>query len=471
MPVIQPHFGYLAVRFNPGVRPADKRAIAIQCHLEPYCSRHDLPDEAYALVPVAAGARSDQVRHARAAAALARHRRVVRAGRVFRHRKSLVVATDRIWVGLAAGRVGQAVMAKIRHRGGRLVRRHDGDHLIRLPAAVDPVRECARLTRLVAVEYAEPDQVIVGRGFTGGAGRKPGGRVQPALTAVGAPQAWRLQSIDRSTVVAVLDCGVDSTHPDLRGAVTRSSNPTGHGSALRPAPWDSHGTECAGLVAAIGRPGGLRGIAAGCGLYSVRVGYTPTRLAAYVSKVSWFVAGVEWAWRNGADVLSMSFGGGPRATPVERALTRARTLGRGGHGCVLVAAVGNSGIAGVEFPASAAGVIGVAATDGRGRPASFSNRGAGVDLAAPGVNVTTTTIPDPTENEPGLYFTDSGTSLSTPIVAGIAALVLAANPALTGAQVQKLLAATASGSKRRDQRVGAGVVDAARAVRAAQADE
>jgi subtilisin family serine protease len=361
------------------------------------------------------------------------------------------------------------VLAQIRRRGGKLVRRHGSDWLIRLPARIDSARECARLARLSAVDYAEPDHVIVGRALKA-AVRKPAHRIQPALTTIRAAAAWRLQAIDRSTVVAVLDCGVDASHPDLRGAITRHFNVTGHGSAIRPAPWDSHGTECAGLVAAIGRPGGLRGVAAGCGLYAIRTGYTPNRLdGIYVTKVSWQVEGIEWAWRNGADVLSMSVVGGPRATPVERALARARTLGRGGSGSVLVAAAGNDGAAHVAFPASAGGVLGVAATDPRGRRASFSNWGGAIDLAAPGVNVTTTTIPDPIENELGLYFTDSGTSLATPIVAGVAALVLAAKPTLRAGQVQALLRATASGSKRPNPRVGAGVVNAAKAVCAAQA--
>ena len=469
MPVIQPHFGHLAVQFRPGARPADKRAAALHCHLEAYSSRHDLPGESYALVPVAAGTGDDRVRHRRAMAALGRHRHVIDTNRVFRHRKTLVVVTDRIWVGLSAGSKGQAVLAGIRRRGGTLVRRHGSDFLIRLPVGLDPGRECARLARLAAVEYAEPDHVIMGRSLTA-ATRKPARRVQAALATIRVSEAWRLQTIDRSTVVAVLDCGVDATHPDLRGAITRHFNVTGHGSAIRPAPWDSHGTECAGLVAAIGRPGGLRGVAGGCGLFAIRTGYTPNRLdGIYVTKVSWQVEGIEWAWRNGAGVLSMSVVGGPRATPVERALARARTLGREKRGTVLVAAAGNDGAAHVAFPASAAGVLGVAATYSRGRRASFSNWGAAIDLAAPGVNITTTTIPDPTEDELGLYFTDSGTSLATPIVAGVAALVLAANSTLRAGQVQALLTATASGSKRRNPRVGAGVVNAATAVRAAQA--
>lgn len=417
------------------------------------------------MVPVAG--EPEPARHARAHAALRRHRHVVRVDTVHAHAKGLVAVTDRIWVGVVDGPRGRAALAAVRGRGGVVVQRHGSDHLIRLPAGVDPRRECAALARRAGVEYAEPDHVLVGHGFKSGR-RRPTLRVQPSLDGIGLAQAWRRQPIDGGTVVALLDCGVDGRHPDLRGAITGSFDATGRGGATRPAPWDSHGTECAGLVAGRGRAGGVRGVAAGGGFLPIRIGYTPTRLGDYVTKVSWFVAGIEWAWRHGADVLSMSFGGGPRATPILKALARARTEGRQGKGCVLVAAVGNSGVDGVEFPASAPGVIGVAATDRNGKPAAFSNRGAAVDLAAPGVNVTTLTIPDPTEDEPSLLYTDSGTSLSTPVVAGVAALVIAADPSLRGDQVARLLADTATRRGPRSKRIGAGVVDAAAAVAAAQ---
>jgi serine protease len=260
-------------------------------------------------------------------------------------------------------------------------------------------------------------------------------------------------------------------HEDLRGAVAARFDSTGQGSPTDPAPWDAHGTECAALVGGTHRvSAGVKGVAAGCALASVRVGYTPTRLGDYVTKVSWIVAGVDWAWQHGAAVLNMSFGGGPPSTPVARALDRARARGRGGKGSVLVAAVGNSGISGVEFPASHDGVIGVAALGPSDRPASFSNRGPEVDLAAPGTNVYTATIPDPVEGEKARYCQDSGTSLATPLVAGAAALVLAANPSLREAAVRQILVATArrvpgqSVSHGRNDRVGAGRLDVARAV-------
>lgn len=375
-----------------------------------------------------------------------------------------MLATDRIWVGFASPGKAKSVLRGLRRRGARVVEVRDGDYLIRLGPTDDPVAECRRLSALASVDFAEPDHVVVGRGVLSGGGKPR--RVQAALRAVGAPEAWAMQPLNAGIKVAVLDCGVLGTHPDLRGQPMARHDVTDRGNPLKPAVWDYHGTECAGLVAGTGRArGGLRGVAAGAGLLVVRVGCTPSRLSNYVSKVSWVVAGIDWAWQHGAAVISMSFGGGPPSTAIKRALARARARGRSGKGAVLVAAAGNSGASTVEFPASDAGVLGVASVDQHGRAASFSNRGSGVNLAAPGVNITTTTIPDPSGGSPSWYMQDTGTSLSTPIVAGAAALVIAANPDLTEKAVRRILTATAAG--RRSTRVGAGRLDIPAALRAA----
>lgn len=474
------HLEHLAVRFRAGLGARARRTAAIECGLARWHPRHDLPGEVYALIPLANSrgsgpgkrprsprAPSAASRHRAATALLATHRHVIRVAPVFRHGRALVIATDRIWLGLEPGSQGRAVLASLRRRGARLLETRAGDHVLRLPPRQDPRIECRRLAGLAGVRYAEPDHVIVGRSLST---TRTAARIQPALKAIGAPSAWLRQPTSRSVLVAVLDCGVLGSHPDLRGTVVGSFDATGGSRALRPPPWDSHGTECAGLVAATGRaPHGIVGAAPGCRLLAVRVGCTPSRLADYVSKTSWLVQGIDWAWRHGAAVLSMSFGGGPRATPVVRALERARTLGRGGRGTVLVAAVGNDGDAPVEFPARAPGVLGVAAVDARGRAVSFSNRGPAVDLAAPGVNLTTTTVPDPAEDEPSWYLTDQGTSLATPLVAGVAALVIAANPTLSETAVRRLLARTARRHGQRRHRVGAGLIDAGRALAATPA--
>jgi kexin len=182
----------------------------------------------------------------------------------------------------------------------------------------------------------------------------------------------------------------------------------------------------------------------------------------------------------------MSYGGGPRSAAVVAALTRARTRGRKGRGTVLIASAGNGAEpkTPVEFPATLRWVFAVAATDDQDRPKRtltnqepwISASGAAVDIAAPGVGCYTTTVPDPTEGDPALYTSDfSGTSASTPLVAGAAALVLGANPALTERDVRRLLAATADKVRtvtwRRGHNhwVGSGRLNVGAAVRAALA--
>ena len=470
--MLELHLDYLAVRFRPGLDARAKRAVARECHLMSYQRAFELPGERFALMPVAETAEPRDRRHARAVAGLRRHRHVERVGLVWQHRKMLVIATDRLWVGTRAG--SRAALRALERRGARVLIEREGECLLQLRSDAAPEVVARRLARLASVEYAEPDHVLIGRGLGGmnGARLAVG---QPAMRAIEAPGAWRAVKIGPSVVVAIIDCGVLADHEDLVGAVTARFDTTGKGNPGRPAPWDNHGTECAALVGGTHRVSqGVKGVAAGCGIAAVRVGYTPSRLGNYLTKVSWLVSGIEWAWRQGAAVLSMSFGGGPPSTPVARALDRARSRGRDGKGCVLVAAAGNSGIAGVEFPASHDGVVGVAALDQSGRPASFSNRGPEVDLAAPGVNIYTATIPDPTEGETARYCQDSGTSLAAPLVAAAAALVIAVNPSLGEKDVRQVLATTAGRVPGqtvidgRNDRVGAGRLAVARALRRAR---
>jgi hypothetical protein len=462
------HFGFVAVRFRDELTHAQRRRVAGDCHLGSYPDRFELPGESFTLFPVAEGQGSHRHRHGRAFDALGCHPHVVHAAPVVRHGRLRGLATDRIWVAFRSG--GDRVLSGLVHRGARVLYHGDDEVLVRLPAGLDPAAECRRLGRLRSVAWAEPDQVLIGRRFAAARGGSSA-PVQPAMRQIRADRAWQLQPGQRTMMVAILDCGVLASHPDLKGTVVARYDATGQGNPLRPHPWDSHGTECAALIVGRGASRqGIRGVASGCGLAVVRVGFTPSRMGDYVTKASWLHRGIEWAWRHGASVLSMSFGGGPPLRPVAAALDRAARLGRRGKGCVLVAAAGNDGTSPVEFPSSVPGVIAVGATTPSDRPASFSNRGRAVALAAPGVNIRTATIPDPEIEEPDKYITDSGTSLAAPLVSGAAALVLCAEPSLTAAAVRRRLCGTATRPRGvrfvrgRNNRVGAGRLDVAAAV-------
>lgn len=474
------HLDAVAVRFRPGLSLGARRGVAAECGL--HAERHArlLPGEAFAVIPVAPTAEAADARHRRAVTALGRHRHVARVAPV-RLAGRRYLATDRLWLGLADP--DRRRLPRL-PRGTRVLHTTDeGEHLIELPPRHDPEAWARRLARLASVEYAEPDYVLLGTGLLHGLkGGGPATR-QYAFRVTRTVEARRIQTGSAEVIVAVIDNGVLGTHRDLSPALAPGHDPTGKGKATAPHPWDAHGTECAGLVAGagVGRHG-VQGVGAGCRIMPVRVGYSPDRYDGAVFKHSWIRAGIDWAWRHGAAVLSMSLGGGPPSRAVSRALERARTRGRGGKGCVLVAAAGNSATPGVpvEFPANLAGVLAVGATNRHDEPQAratrqepwISNSGPAVAIAAPGVNSYTSTVPDPEEQETALYIHDfTGTSAATPLVAGAAALLLSANPELTEQQVRDALTESAAkvGSipyhRGRNDHMGAGRLDVLGALR------
>ncbi|QGG93707.1 S8 family serine peptidase [Actinomarinicola tropica] len=315
-----------------------------------------------------------------------------------------------------------------------------------VPATNDPAAAVRSLTADPDVVAAEEDGTwsLVGSARADvslGSLGDPLRSSQWQLAAVGADRAW-----DRSaagTVVAVLDTGVQASHPDLAGLVL-----TGW-SVVDDAPtttdFDGHGTFVASMITATH----------GNGLFlsaTVRdVAIQPVVVCAgTVCSMSHVAEGILWAADNGADVINMSLAGTTRSTVVEAAIAEARA-----EGVVVVAATGNHGADGnpVEYPAAMPGVIGVGATTSDDGYASFSTWGSQVDLAAPGANVVGLSR---TDWEPG-----AGTSYAAPMVAGAAALARHLDPSLTPDQIEQLLESTARDvhTAGRDARTGAGVVD------------
>lgn len=483
----RPHLDHIAVRFRRTLTPSQRRAIADRCHLLPFSSRHHVPGEDFALLAVAPTADPRRTRHARSVAALSKHPDVAGIALVHRHNGVRYFATDRVWLETAGG-INSARVRKVLGRGARILETVEGrEFLVQLPPGADPAATCVRLAKLPSVRYAEPDFVVLGRKHSSQSAleaRSATGQFCVRVTRTTA--VWKLFRGNAGITVAILDDGVMAEHPDLRSCLTANADATGGRGAPHPKPWDSHGTGCAGLAVGTNRVRrGVKGVAAGSSLMAVRVGYTPTRDGDYLCKTAWIRRGIDWAWQHGADVISMSFGGGPRSAPVVKALERARRRGRGGKGCVLVAAAGNAADPGepVEFPGSLPFVLAVGATNRKDQPQTkidrtsiwVSNSGPEVNIGAPGVNNYTCTIPDPDEgetdlNDPGF----SGTSAATPLVAGAAALVLSVDPDLTEAEVRALLCDTADKigpapyhGGRNDQ-VGTGRLNVLAAVRSAR---
>jgi len=280
---------------------------------------------------------------------------------------------------------------------------------------------------------------------------------------------WGVDRIDAEIVhsynkgagvkVAVVDSGIDVDHPDLhvlggKRFYDQGSEDDNYGDA------HGHGTHVAGIIAALDNEVGVIGVAPDVDLYSVRV--LASNGSGYWSDV---IKGIEWSITNGMDVINMSLGGSSSSTALENACNAAEAAG-----IVVIAAAGNSGNRwaygdNVLYPAKYNSVIAVAATDSSDLRASFSSTGSTVELAAPGVNIRSTC-------NGGSYCTMSGTSMASPHVAGLAALIIASGVTDTNSngrindEVRQLLCDTADdlGPAGRDVEYGYGIVDADEAV-------
>nr|WP_239312455.1 type VII secretion-associated serine protease mycosin [Plantactinospora mayteni] len=251
--------------------------------------------------------------------------------------------------------------------------------------------------------------------------------------------------------VAVIDTGVDP-HPDLRNNLLTGTVTEGDGSGDGRQDTDpgGHGTGMAGLIAAHGRgSNGALGIAPKAKIIPIRNG-NRSHDTDDTAKA------IEWAVSKRVDVISLSSGGGStsRLNAALRAALEADI--------VIVAAAGNRPEDFlIQFPAAAAGVVAVGATDQKGAHAAISVTGTRLSLSAPGVDISSTSVN-------GRYRTGTGTSPSTAIVAGAAALVRSKFPDLSAEEVVHRLTATADdkGTPGRDEEYGYGVVNLVKALTA-----
>lgn len=349
------------------------------------------------------------------------------------------------------------------------------------------------------VEFAEEDKVVTANSgpndpylsSSGSWGQSYGDLW--GIQKIGAPAAWNSSS-GAGVVVAVVDTGIDYNHPDIAGNVwTNTKEIAGNGidddhngyvddvrgwdfvgsSYLTPHqsnnPIDhyGHGTHVAGTIAAVGNNGiGVIGVAWGAQVMAVKaLDDTGTGTDSTLSQ------GILYAANNGADVISASWGGQGSSQAIGDAVNYAYNLG-----AVFVAAAGNSSEDALNFyPANLWNVITVAASDPNDNLASFSNYGSKIDVAAPGVDILSLqasgTQLGPVVS-PG-YIRLSGTSMATPHVSGLAALILAANPEYSNEEVRQAVRSSATdvGPSGYDLSYGYGRENAAAAVGVAGALE
>ncbi|MFF3651132.1 type VII secretion-associated serine protease mycosin [Streptomyces sp. NPDC002181] len=294
---------------------------------------------------------------------------------------------------------------------------------------------------------------------------------QWGLTALRAEEAWGTTR-GAGVTVAVLDTGVDATHPDLAGQVLEGADLIGMGAGRGDRAWARHGTAMAGIIAGHGHGGnrrqGVFGIAPQARILPVRVILEegdPGRAKARESKGGALAEGIRWAADHGANVINLSLGDDSDSAHHEAAEDEAVQYALA-KGVVVVASAGNGGRQGdhASYPAAYPGVIAVTAVDRGGRKADFSTSNWYATVSAPGVDVV---IADPDR----AYYEGWGTSAASAFVSGAVALVKAAHPDLSPAQIKRLLEETASDAPPggRDDSRGHGLVDPVAALQAADA--
>jgi len=245
---------------------------------------------------------------------------------------------------------------------------------------------------------------------------------------IDAPEAWVTTTGSSSVVVAVIDTGVDYSHPDLAANIWTDPVTGYHGYDYAnndndPMDDHGHGTHCAGTIGAVGNNGvGVAGVNWNVKIMALK--FLDSSGSGYISNA---ISAIQYANSHGAQVISDSWGGAGNSQALKDAIDASSA--------VVVCAAGNNGVntdTSPQYPSAypSNNIIAVAATDDNDNLASFSNYGAtSVDVAAPGVSIYST--------YPGnLYTTMSGTSMATPHVAGVAALVKAAAPSYTAAQIK-----------------------------------
>ena len=275
------------------------------------------------------------------------------------------------------------------------------------------------------------------------------------LTKVGASSAWDYTQ-GTGVTIAILDSGVDVTHPDLVPNLVPGYNLYDNNADVSDV--CGHGTAVAGTAAAASNNGaGVSGVAGQAKLMPVRIAFFDTASNSCYAYYSTIASGVTYAADHGARVANVSYSGVAGSATIQSAAQYMKSKG----GLVFVAA-GNNGID--ENIAPTATMIPVSATDGNDARTSWSSYGSFVVLSAPGAGIWTT-------SKGGAYQAWNGTSFSSPLAAGVAALMMAAKPSLDGGQIEALMYSTAVdlGAAGRDPYYGYGRVDAAAGVQAALA--
>ncbi len=272
---------------------------------------------------------------------------------------------------------------------------------------------------------------------------------------VDTPEAWDIQTGSDTVVIAIIDTGVDTDHPDLvdnlwinpneipdngidddlNGKIddiygwdfSSNNNDVNHEWGWHPYDAEDHGSHCAGIAAGVANNSiGITGASHNSKIMACKIfPYTNDAAAANA---------LIYAADNGAHILSNSWGGGGSSATIQSAILYARNV----QNCVVLFAAGNDGSSSPHYPGANDGVVCVGATNSYDGRASFSNYGSWVDMCSPGTGIWSCTDPDnPAHNS--LYQAWDGTSMATPLAAGVAALIKSQYPGMSAADLETRL--------------------------------
>ncbi|KOU59183.1 peptidase S8 [Streptomyces sp. MMG1533] len=286
---------------------------------------------------------------------------------------------------------------------------------------------------------------------------------------IGAPKAWAAGYNGKGVKIAVLDTGVDATHPDLKNQVIAAKN---FSTSTDDKDHVGHGTHVASIAAGTGAKSGgkYKGVAPGASILAGKV-LDDTGSG----DDSGILAGMEWAAAQGAQVVNLSLGGmdTPEVDPLEAAVDKLSAE----KGILFAIAAGNSGPESVGSPGSADSALTVGAVDDTDKLAEFSSTGPRLgdgaikpDVTAPGVDITAASakgslIEQEVGEKPAGYLTISGTSMATPHVAGAAAILKQQHPDWTYAELKGALTASTKGGKYTPFQQGSGRIQVDKAIK------
>lgn len=280
----------------------------------------------------------------------------------------------------------------------------------------------------------------------------PGYKYEWDISYTQADKAWPLINQKKEIKVAVLDTGIDYTHPDLKNRVLvdKGYNFVDNNNDVMDD--NGHGTHVSGIIAAeANNRVGVAGITGNLDVKIIPIKVLDENGEGETNNIA---KGIKYAADNGADIINLSFGTKYKSKLIAEAINYAKN-----KGVFLVAAAGNDNENSDNFSPAGDGAFTVAAMSYNYKKAYFSDYGNSIKVAAPGEKILSTV--------PGGYEAWDGTSMAVPVVSGIAAMVKAEDPKLSPKQIEDILDSTAKDimSKGKDQKSGYGLVDAYNAIK------